>query len=339
MKYEIRRGFLLLVSVLVLFAASCNHADKAANQAGVPAQIKLGIGTIIDHPALQAAIDGFKEGLNNAGYHEGSNLTIDLRNAQGSATNVATIASGLVGSNDTLILSVGTEMTRAITERGPRVPTVFTAVTDPVSAHIVQSLDHPGNPVTGTSDMNPVAEQLALIRELQPSAKRIGILYNPGEANSAVLVHLAKAAAPSMGLTIVEATANNTAGVRTAASSLVGKVDAAYMPTDNTMAAAISAIIDVCREARIPFYSSESESVMNGGSIAALAVDYRGLGRQTAAIAIEILNGRRPESIPVERAKSFELYVNLATAARLGIKIPNAVQTRATKIVKSETSS
>ena len=313
-------------------SAPANVASSANRK--LPARVDLGIATIIDHPALQAAIDGFKEALAEAGYHEGSNLTIDLRNAQGSAANVATIASGLAGSNKTLILTVGTDLTRAMAERAPRAPIVFTAVTDPVGAKIVDSLGKPGKPVTGTSDMNPVADQLALIRELQPSAKRVGILYNPGEVNSVVLVRLAKAAAPALGLTAVEATANNTAGVRAAASSLVGKVDAAYMPTDNTMAAAINVIIDVCREAKIPFYSSESDSVAKGGSLAALAVDYRGLGRQTGAMAIEILKGRSPESIPVEKAKAFELHVNLVVAERLGIQVPDSVRARATRLIR-----
>lgn len=339
----------LAVLVVLLASVSCNSrppaAPAAATPAGatgsapgsaLPARISLGIGTIIDHPALQASIDGFKEQLAAAGYHEGSNLTVDLRNAQGVAANVATIASGLAGSNDTLILAVGTDMARAISERAPRVPVVFTAVTDPVTARIVNSLEMPGKPVTGTSDMNPVAEQLALIHELQPSAKRIGILYNPGEANSVVLVRLAKAAAPGLGFTLVEATANNTAGVRAAASSLVGKVDAAYMPTDNTMAAAINVIIAVCREAKIPFYSSESDSVSRGGALAALAVDYRGLGRQTASMAIEILKGRKPESFPVETSKSFELYINTGVAQRLGIQVPAATAARAKKLVAQE---
>ena len=330
-----RSAAILILTTVASIALSCGPppGESKSSPGQLPARINVGIGTIIDHPALQAAIDGFKESLGEAGYHEGSNLTVDLRNAQGVAANVATIASGLVGSKPTLILAVGTDLARAITERASGVPVVFTAVTDPVAAKIVISLEKPGKPVTGTSDMNPVSEQLALIRELQPSAKRIAVLYNPGEANSVVLVNLAKAAAPALGITIVDATANNTAGVRAAASSIVGKVDAAYMPTDNTMAAAINVIIDVCREGKIPFYSSESESVANGGSIAALAVDYRGLGKQTGAMALKILKGKRPEDIPVEKAKAFELNLNLAVAHRLGIEVPERVQSRATKLI------
>lgn len=299
---------------------------------GLPPRLNVGIGTIIDHPALQAAITGFKEALIKAGYREGENLKVDLRNAQGVQVNVVTIAAGLSGSNADLFLAVGTDMARAIADREHRRPVLFVAVTDPVKDKIVASIERPGGNVTGTSDMNPVDAQFALIRELQPGAKRVGILYNPGETNSVTLVGKAEDVSRRLGISLVKATATNTAGVRTAASSMVGKVDAAYMPTDNTMAAAINVIIDVCHTAGIPFYSSESESVRMGGSLAALAVDYAALGATTGEMALQILGGKSPSTMPVALPRNFQLYLNETVASRLRIVIPAATKARAANI-------
>lgn len=333
MSSRLTRRLFAGVFLFALFAAGGLFAQQPRAGSGLPPQLRVGVGIIIEHPALNAAIDGFKEALVKAGYKERETLRMDVRNANGVKANVATIASGLAGSDADILLAVGTDMARAIGERERRRPVLFTAVTAPDKDKIVASMERPGANVTGTSDMNPVREQLALIRELQPSAKRIGILYNPGETNSVALVERARAAAPALGLTLVEATATNTAGVRTAASSLVGKVDAAYMPTDNTMAAAISTIIDVCRSSRIPFYSSESESVKAGGSVASLAIDYRTLGLQTGEMALKILAGASPATMPVATSR-FSLYVNETTARTLGLTLPAAVRSRALSVFK-----
>lgn len=321
------------VFLAALLAACGPNAQQEGSGGGLPPTLRVGVGTIIEHPALNAAIDGFKEALVKAGYKDGETLRVDVRNANGVKVNVATIAAGLAGSDADVLLAVGTDMARAIADRERRRPVLFTAVTAPDTEKIVASLDRPGANVTGTSDMNPVSEQLALIREMQPSAKRIGILYNPGETNSVALVEKARAAAPALGFSLVEATATNTAGVRAAASSLAGKVDAAYMPTDNTMAAAISTIIEVCRSARIPFYSSESESVKAGGSVAALAIDYRLLGLQTGEMALKILTGASPATMPVATSRT-ALYVNETTAQALRIALPAAVRSRAVSVFK-----
>jgi putative tryptophan/tyrosine transport system substrate-binding protein len=320
-----------LALVLAIAGPSAQQATRPG--AGLPARLQVGVGTIIEHPALNAAIDGFKAALVKAGYKDGDTLRMDVRNANGVRANVATIASGLAGSDANILLAVGTDFARAMADREKRKPVLFTAVTAPDKEKIVATLERPGANVTGASDMNPVREQLSLIRELQPAAKRVGILYNSGETNSVALVDRARAAAPRLGVTLVEATATNTAGVRAAVSSLVGKVDAVYMPTDNTMAAAISTIIDVARTNNIPFYSSESESVMMGGSVAALAIDYRALGVQTGEMALQVLAGRSPATFPVATSRS-SLYVNETTARRLKITIPAAVRTRAASVFK-----
>jgi putative ABC transport system substrate-binding protein len=207
-------------------------------------------------------------------------------------------------------------------------------VTDPVAASLVQTMENPGGNVTGTTDMNPVEEQLKLVQELKADAKTVGIIYNSGEVNSKVQVDAAKAAAEKLGLTIREAAITSPTEVKQAAESMVGKVDAFYIPTDNMVVSSISAVIGVAESQKIPVVAGEENSVKSG-AIATYGIDYSKLGEQTADMAAKILKGEaQPASMPVEKQAEMKLVLNKKAAEKMGVPLPQSLLDRAAEVVE-----
>src|SRR5690606_31514493 len=191
----------------------------------------------------------------------------------------------------------------------------------------------PGANVTGVTDLSPIRKHLELIQEITPDAKRIGVPHNPGEANSLSLLNLLKQEAGPLGLEIVEAPATRSSDVLSAAQSLIGKADAMYIPTDNTIVSALEAVIRVGSENKIPVYAADTDSVARG-AMAALGFNYYDVGRQTGKIVLRVLKGEKPGDIPVEGIETTELFVNVGAAERMGVTVPKAVLDRAKKVVK-----
>jgi putative ABC transport system substrate-binding protein len=210
------------------------------------------------------------------------------------------------------------------------VPILFTAVTDPVAAKLVASNEAPGANVTGTTDMNPVAEQLALIKRIKPDARTVGVIYSSGEVNSEVQVAAAREAAPGLGLELVEKTITTTGEVQQAVSSL--DVDAIYVPTDNNVVAGLSAVIAHAEAKKIPLVAGEGDSVKNGALIT-YGLDYAKLGYQTGEMAVKILTeGADPATMPVESQKDLALVVNKAAAERMGVTLPDDLVAEASQV-------
>ncbi len=286
---------------------------------GAEGKIRIGIMQIVDHPALNAVRQGFIDAMKEVyGYVEGENIEYDVQSAQGDIATANTIARKFVTEKVDLILSIATPTSQAAVNATKDIPIVFSAVTDPVSAGLVKDLEHPGGNVTGISDMTPVARQIALITFLFPEAKRVGTLYNAGEVNSVVTNELAKKACAELGLELIEATVASTADVAMAAQSLVGKVDAIYVSTDNTVVSALDAVGSVCLSNKIPLILADPTTV-GKGALCALGFDYYLHGRQTADIVARILKGENPGDIPVEFAKKLSLLVNSKTVEVLGL--------------------
>lgn len=231
-------------------ALACGLSISAATAADK----SVAITQIVEHPALDAATKGVKDELAAAGYVEGKNLKWSFESAQGSPVTAAQIAKKFVGDAPDVIVAVATPSAQTVAASTKTIPLVFSAVTDPVGAKLVASLAKPGANVTGVSDMSPIAAHMALIKRIHPSAKRLGVVYNPGEANSVSLVTLVKAEGPKAGMAVVEAAANKSGEVLSAARSLVGKVDAIYVPTDNTVVSAFEAVVKVGMDAKIPVF-------------------------------------------------------------------------------------
>lgn len=317
----------LLLVALVLFPQGCSNNAKESKV------ISVGIISIIEHPFLEQARQGFIDGLTRQGYIEGKQIVYDYRNAYGRIDNANTIASAFIGNNVDIIYSIATPTTQAVKEKTSTIPIVFAAVTDPLGAKLVATLEQPGGNVTGVSDKIPVKYQLEIIQEILPQLKRLGVPYNAGEINSVSIINEMKEIAPGMGIEIIEATATSTADVAQAVSSLVDKSDAIYMPTDNTMAAAVEVISGICRDNKTPFFSSENETIQHDGALASLSVDHYKLGIRAAQMAGKILKGEaKPGAIPVEYLSEFEIIINMRVARKLGVNVTEGTQSKATLI-------
>jgi len=320
-------AFILIMMLLSTIFTACSTTTSSNKM------IKIGISQLVEHPALDSAREGFIEALKEAGYEDGKNIKIDFQNAQNDITNAQTIARKFVDEKVDMILAIATPAAQAAANVTKDIPILITAVTDPVSAGLAESLEKPGGNVTGTTDMNPVAEQIKLIKDLVPNAKKVGILYNAGEINSKVQVDIAKQAAAEYGLTIIEATVSNSNEVSQATQSLMGRVDAIYVPTDNTIVSSIGAVIKVANDHKIPVIGSERGQV-EAGAIATKGIDYKELGKQTGRIAVEIIKGKKPQDIPIEGAKVVTLIINQKAAETIGLTIPKDILDNADEVIK-----
>lgn len=328
-----RRFIFVLAAFFIFSVVLSGCGSRTISSGSTEKMITIGITQIVEHPALDSAREGFIKALKDNGYVEGKNVTFIKENAQGDMSTAQTIAKKFVDKNVDLIFSIATPTTQAVKKATSTIPIVFTAVTDPVAAGLVNSLDKPGGNVTGTSDMEPINDQLKLIKDLVPGAKRVGIIYNAGEVNSTVQVKIAKDDAASLGYSIVEATVSNSSEVNQAAQSLVGKVDAIWLPTDNTVASSVAAIIKVANSAKIPVVAAE-KGMVEGGSLATLGISYSDLGYQAGLMAIKILKGEKPANIKVETAKDLQLIINQKEADAIGLKIPDSIMKKAQEVIK-----
>jgi putative ABC transport system substrate-binding protein len=294
---------------------------------------QIGITQIVEHPALDACRKGVIDKLRELGYEDGKNIKYDIQIAQGNVATANQIAKKFVGDKKDLIVAIATPSALAVANLTKNIPIVISAVTDPVGVKLVKSLNNPGGNITGTTDMSPIKEQLALFNKLNINLKRLGVIYNSGEANSRASIAILKDIAKKMNITVVEATVTNSSGVLMAAKSLVGKVDGIYIPTDNTVVSALESVVQVSYENKIPVITADTNSVERG-SLASLGMDYYKMGLQTGVIVARILKGEKPANIPVETLKELELYVNETTAKKLGITLTPDILKQAKKVVR-----
>ncbi len=278
----------------------------------------IGISQFVTHPALDATVNGFKDALTEAGF---TNVTYDLQNSEQDMATTATIAQKFAGDDLDLVLGVATPSAQALVKEITDRPILFTAITDPVGAGLVVDPDAPSANVTGVSDMQPVKPILELAQTFRPDAKNVGMVYNAGESNSVFLVKQAEKDAATMGLTIVKAPAGTSAEVQAAAKSLVGRVDAIAVIGDNTAVSALEAIVKVCEENKIPLVAGDPDSVKRG-AVACYGFDYYDLGKQTGAMAAQILGGTPIADIPVQFAENLQLSINEKAAAAQDVTIP-----------------
>ncbi len=327
-------GAALFVPVLALAACGGGNggddpAEPADDGGGEEAEsYSIGITQIVSHPALDAARDGFKAAVDESGL----DVEYDEQNAQDDQATANAIATTFASADLDLVLAIATPTAQATAQVISDIPVLITAVTDPEEAGLVDSWEEPGGNVTGTSDLNPVAEQLELLTDISPDAESVGIVYNSGEVNSEIQVDLAKDAADDLGLSIEVATVTNSGEVQQAADSL--DVDAFYVPTDNTVVSALESILQVAESKSLPVIAAEGDSVERG-SLATYGIDYEQLGYQTGEMAIQILQeDADPASMPIETQTELELMINTGAAERMGIEIPDDVLERADTVVE-----
>ena len=293
----------------------------------------VAVTAIVEHPALDAVRDGVQAALKEAGYESGKNLKWQYQSAQGNTGTAAQIARKFVGDKPDAIVAIATPSAQAVVAATKSVPVVYSAVTDPVAAKLVPSMEPSKTNVAGVSDVLALDKQIELIKQVVPGAKRIGMVYNPGEANSVVVVKELQKLLPSMGLTLVEAAAPRSVDVSSAARSLIGKVDVIYTSTDNNVVSAYEALVKVGQDAKIPLVASDTDSVKRG-AIAALGINYRDLGEQTGRMVVRILKGEKPGEIKSETSSKLELFVNPGAAEKQGVKLSDALIKSAAQVVQ-----
>lgn len=298
----------------------------------VAKDVTVAVTAIVEHPALDAARDGVKEALTEAGFKDGENLKFIYESAQGNPATAAQIARQFVGQSPDVIVAIATPSAQAVVSATKDIPVVFTAVTDPVGAQLISNMEKPGGNVTGLSDMSPVADHVALIKEIVPTAKTIGYLYNSGETNSVSTLAVLKTEAEKAGLAVVESTATKSADVQAAARALVGRADVMYVPTDNTIVSALESAVSVAGESKLPLITADTDSVARG-ALAALGFNYFDVGKQTGKVVVRILNGEAAGDIPATVAVGTDLVVNKGAAAKMGVELPKSVLDRATKVI------
>ena len=315
------------LSALALAAAAIAPAAHAADMKSVA------VTAIVEHPALDAVRDGVKDALKAAGYEEGKNLKWQYQSAQGNTGTAAQIARKFVGDNPDAIVAIATPSAQAVVAATKTVPVVFSAVTDPVAAKLVPSWEPSKTNVSGVSDLLALDKQMDLVKQVVPNAKRVGMVYNPGEANSVVVVKELQKLLPTLGMTLVEAAAPRSVDVSSAARSLIGKVDVIYTNTDNNVVSAYESLVKVGQDAKIPLIASDTDSVKRG-AIAALGINYRDLGEQTGRMVVRILKGEKPGDIKPETSSKLELFVNPGAAEKQGVKLSEQLVKSATQVVQ-----
>lgn len=292
----------------------------------------IAITQIVEHPALDSAYKGVVDALNEAGYTADKGLKINHQSAQGNPAIATQIAKKFVGDKPDVIVAISTPSAQALVATTKKIPIVFSAVSNPVEAKLMNSIEKPDGNVTGAMDSPPMAAQVAMIQELVPDLKAIGVIYNPGEPNSVSMVKEFMNIAKANNIDIVEAAAIKTSDVTTATRRLIGKVEAIYVPLDNTVVSAFESVAKVANEAKIPLFSADTGSVPRGAA-ASIGFDYYQLGKQTGNIVVKILKGEKIANIPAENVKKLDLVVNLKAAKAQGISIPDVVLKRAKEVL------
>ncbi|MGE7695779.1 ABC transporter substrate-binding protein [Lysinibacillus sp. NPDC094177] len=331
MKSNVKKLSFLLFG-LVLMLAACgsggssssdskgNETKNASESGNADKTYKIGITQIVEHPSLNAATDGFKKAIEESGLKVEYNPQI----AQGDNSLNTTIANNLVSANVDLIFANSTPSAQAAATATSDIPIVFTSVTDAVGAQLIESMEKPGKNVTGTIDLHPdtISKTVAFLKEL--GAKKVGMVYNAGEQNSVAQIKEVKKVMDEQGLTVVEASAATSADVRQAAESLIGKADAFYIITDNTVVSALESVIDVANANKLPLVVGELDSVARGG-LAAYGFEYYDIGYEAGQMAVKILKGEaKPADIPAQYPQKLKLLINKKVADDLGIEIKDS---------------
>ena len=318
----------ILVATLTLLAAcgspsaapsSVPPAGDASSAAPQAQKVKIGLVQMMEHPSLDEIREAILTQLTAEGF-DASKVTIDYQNGQGDPGTLNSIAQKFVGDGVDLIIAIATPAAQAAAAATTDIPIIFSAVTDPVSAGLVGSLQAPDRNCTGTSDAIPTEQIFTLADELTPGIKTYGFLYNQGESNSVSVISNAKAALEAKGVQYIETCVVNSGEVTSAAQSLIGKVDAIFCPIDNTVAYAMPNLAQNAIQPNRPVYDA-ADSMVNDGGLATVGVNYTQLGVQTAQMAAQILSGKAVADVPVQVLTQYSTVANKDTAAALGIDV------------------
>lgn len=340
-KLKKKLGMLAMVGTIVLALVGCgvnnnnnsstgsaNTGANESNKASQEPKYKIAIAQYVEHPSLDATREGFIAALKDAGIVEGENLKIDYNNAQADATNNLSIAQKIASDTNDLVLAIATPTSQAVVKEVKNAPVLFAAVTDPLDAKLITNLDQPGGNVSGASDTNPEAVKMLMdvIASNVPNVKSVGIVINEGEPNAVIMAKIAEEALATHDIKLVRAAVTNTSEVKQAAESLIGRADAIFITLDNSVVEGVNAIIQVANEKKIPFFSSDRDTVEKG-AIATYGFKYYDHGYQVGQMAVEVLkNGKKVGDLKVTVPEKLDLIINLKAAQDKGFEVTDAMK-------------
>ena len=317
--------FVAVLMVVVLAIQHYRHAEGVRT---------IGVIQYVHQPLLDETARGLVAGLTSLGLNDGKRYAVKLQVADKDAQLCSQIAKQYVDDKAVAIVAIATPAAQAAASQATRTPIIFAAITDPVAAKLVNSLATPGSNLTGTSNRWPFERQVGLIPALLPKAKRIGAIWNPSEANSDAAMKVLRPLLQAQGVTVIEVAVASTADVAMAARNAAARVDAFLMIPDNTALAATTTLVQIAIAARKPVIGGDLDTVRRGG-LATFGYDYFDLGQQTAEMVKEVvLDKKQPASTPVRFPRQTKLILNQATAARLGIHLPDSLKAHADEIVQ-----
>ncbi|SDG37411.1 ABC transporter substrate-binding protein [Desulfosporosinus hippei] len=320
----------LMTMTLVLSLTACSPSKTETPDKSV-AKKNIGIVQIVEHPSLNTIKESIVTQLSEKGFKDGENISIDYQNAQGDQSTLKTIVTKFVNNKYDLIIAIATPSVQAAVSQTKDIPILFAACADPLGSGVVSNLEKPGGNVTGTSNAVSAEKILELAKRITPNFKTIGALYNSSETNSLIVIKGLKEYANKNNLTIVESTVTSSADVQQAATSLVEKVDVIFLPIDNTVATAMPLVAQIANNAKIPVYVG-ADSLVKDGGLATYGIDYSVLGKETADMGVEILNGKNPGDIPVRTMSDMKIYLNKDTATTIGVNFPEDVVKEAAQV-------
>ena len=296
-------------------------------------EVKVGVLQLLSHPALDQIYKGLEDGLKKEGYEVGKNLKIDLQNAQGDQSNLASMGQKLVTDNNDILVGITTPATLSLSNATKDKPIIMGGITYPVEAGLIKTEDKPGNNITGVSDRTPIKQQLEIMKKVLPNMKKVGILYTANEDNAVKQAQEAEKLAKELGLEVKVSTVANTNDIQQVTESLASQTDAIFIPIDNTIASAMATVVKVTDAKKIPVFPSADTMVADGGLLG-LGVDQYQIGVETAKVVAKVLKGADTKDMPIVLANEGVIYLNEAKAKQLGIEIPKEIKDKAKVVDK-----
>ena len=327
---NVQKYLLIIVALFILVGCALNEdVSVDSNPSDNPSEIPyIGILQLTSHPALDAITAGIIDQLQIAGYVNGETATIDFKNAQGDQSNMQSIAEQFFTNDADIMIGIATPAAQALVNVSDEIPIIMGAITDPVAANLIESIEKPGKNITGVSDRLPIQQQFDLMMEILPNLKTVGFMYSSSEDNSASSAKEAEKIAKELSLTVITKTVNTANDVPQAAESLAKDVDAIWVPTDNTIATSIAALVDVTDGYSIPVFPSVDTMVEEGG-LAGVGLNQYSIGIQTGKVAVDILEGMDSSTYSVQYPDEIEIIINEEKAEQLNIKIPDNIMEKA----------